>query len=286
MTDFQDITFAAADGVATITLNRPEAMNTWTSRMATELWQALELCDTDDSIRAVVLTGAGDRAFCAGADLSRGRDTFDRTSRQEYPEDDAPDEARDDAAPAARLLPHQISKPVIAAINGHAVGVGMTYPMLADIRIVAENAKLAFPFVRRGVLPELGSHVTVAKVAGLSNAADLLLTGRTIKGKEAAQLGIASVALPQQEVLPHAMAIARDIAANTAPASVAIAKRFLWDGLDASVDNMMAREEPVFAWIGSQPDAKEGVSAFVDKRPPNWSMSTADIPQDFLRPDR
>ena len=135
-------------------------------------------------------------------------------------------------ATTSRLMPHEISKPVIAAINGHAVGVGMTYPMLADIRIVAENAKLAFPFARRGILPELASHVILSRVAGFSNAADLLLTGRTIKGREAADLGLASEALPAEEVLPRAMEIAADIAANTAPVSVAATKKLLWQGID------------------------------------------------------
>lgn len=268
---YSQILFEVEDRVATITLNRPEQMNTWTSVMSGELSQAMHRCNDDDDIRAVVLTGAGDRAFCAGADLGRGDDTFAGRENRE-PEPDV-----------AQLLPHEITKPVIAAINGHAVGVGITYPMLADIRIVAENAKIAFAFVRRGVLPELASHVTVARVAGLSNAAELLLTGKTIKGKEAAELGIASRALPQHEVLPAALEIARDIALNTAPASVAVAKRFLWEGVDASVPEMMHREGGIFAWLGNQPDAREGVMSFIEKRPPAWTLSAKDVPEDLLR---
>lgn len=274
---YQDILFDVTNGVALITLNRPAAMNTWTNVMATELWHAMHRCHTDDDIRAVVVTGAGDRAFCAGADLSRGGDTFDGGERRQ--------EDREAVATTKRLLPHEISKPVIAAINGHAVGVGMTYPMLADIRIAAADAKIAFPFVRRGVMPELASHITIAKVAGLSNAAELLLTGRTILGSEAAEMGLVSQVLPREQVLPAALAIAEDIAANAAPASVAVAKRFLWEGVGCSVDEMMAKENPVFAWLGSQPDAKEGVVAFVEKRPPNWQMSAADVPEDlFVKP--
>lgn len=274
---YQDILFEANEGVALITLNRPHAMNTWTSVMAAELWHAMQRCDEEDDIHAVVITGSGDRAFCAGADLSRGGDTFDGGEREQ------PAEA---ILAAKRLLPHQISKPVIAAINGHAVGVGMTYPMLADIRIVAENAKIAFPFVKRGVMPELASHITIAAVAGLSNAAELLLTGRTILGTEAAAMGLASRALPQQEVLPAAMEMAADIAVNAAPISVAVAKRFLWEGLNCSVDEMMERENPVFAWIGKQADAKEGVVSFIEKRPPNWEMGAHEVPEDlFNKPD-
>lgn len=148
---------------------------------------AMHRCNDDDEVRAVVLTGAGDRAFCVGADLGRGGSTFGGRERLAA---ERASETRE------RLYPYQISKRVIAAINGHAVGVGITYPMLADVRIVAENAKIAFAFVRRGVLPELASHVTVARDAGLSNAAELLLTGKTIKGREAAEIGIARCALP------------------------------------------------------------------------------------------
>ncbi|MDP6376336.1 MAG: enoyl-CoA hydratase-related protein [Pseudomonadales bacterium] len=276
--EYQQILFEVDAGVATITLNRPEQMNTWTGVMAAELWDALARCDQDDTVRAVVLTGAGDRAFCAGADLSGGGDTFSARDTERQTREERADES-------TRLYPNQISKPVIAAINGHAVGVGMTYPMLADVRIAAENAKLAFPFVRRGVLPELGSHVTVAQVAGLSNAAELLLTGKTIKGREAAEMGIVSRALPQEQVLPAAMEIARDIAQNTAPASVAVAKRFLWEGVGASVADMMNKENRPFAWLGGQPDAREGVMSFVEKRPPQWSMSAKDIPEDLFRDD-
>jgi enoyl-CoA hydratase/carnithine racemase len=272
---YEQILFELSEGVATITLNRPDQLNTWTAKMAAELGEAMARCDDDDAVRAVVLTGAGDRAFCAGADLGRGGNTFSGRDRRP-------------AAPAAptgrRAMPHEIAKPVIAAINGHAVGVGITYPMLADVRIVAENAKIAFPFVRRGVLPELGSHVTVAQVAGLSNAAELLLTVRTIKGREAAAMGLASRALPAAEVLPAALEIARDIAANTAPASGAIAKRFLWQGLGATVADMMARENPAFAWTGNQGDAREGVLAFVEKRAPKWSMSARDVPPELFEP--
>lgn len=270
---YEQILFDISDRVALITLNRPEAMNAWTNVMADELNDALHVCNDRDEVRAMVITGAGDRAFCAGADLGRGGGTFSGRERRE---------AERRAEPRARLYPYQITKPVIAAINGHAVGVGITYPMLADVRIVAENAKIAFAFVRRGVLPELASHVTVARIAGLSNAAELLLTGKTIKGKEAAAMGLASCALPAAEVLPAALEMARDIADNTAPASVAAAKRYLWEGLTASVPDMMAREGKLFAWLGNQADAREGVTSFVEKRVPVWSLTPGDIPTELF----
>jgi enoyl-CoA hydratase/carnithine racemase len=263
--EYQAILFERKDGVALLTLDRPERMNAWTGRMAAELSHALGRCNADDDVRAVVLTGAG-RAFCAGADLGGGDKTFGA-----FVEDRA--SGRGDPPPD--VFPWQIDKPVIAAINGHAVGVGITYAMMCDVRLVAEDAKIQFAFVRRGILPELASHTIVARVAGLSNAADLLLSGRMIRGREAAAIGLASAALPADEVLPAAMERARDIAENAAPMSVAISKRLLWEGLTASVAEMKAKEDPLFAWLGRQADAREGVVSFLEKRPPRWTLSVA-----------
>ena len=164
-----------------------------------------------------------------------------------------------------------VRKPVIAAINGHAIGVGITYPLQCDVRFVAEDAKLQFAFVRRGVIPELGSHTILARVCGLSNAADLLLSGRVFSGREAVELGLASKALPAAEVLPAAMAWARDTAVNAAPLSTAVAKRLLWEGLLDAPYAMKRKEDPVFAAFGRAPDAAEGVTAFLEKRPPRWT---------------
>jgi enoyl-CoA hydratase/carnithine racemase len=171
---------------------------------------------------------------------------------------------------------------VIAAINGHAVGVGITYSMMCDIRLVAEDAKIQFAFVRRGVIPELASNAIVARVAGLSHAADLLLSGRLILGREAAAMGLASQALPAQQVLPAALERARDIAVNAAPVSVAIAKRLLWEGLTASVAEMKQREDALFAWAGNRADASEGVDAFLEKRAPRWKLSVSRDKPDLL----
>jgi enoyl-CoA hydratase/carnithine racemase len=264
---YEAILLDVKDRVATVTLNRPDRMNAWNAQMAGELSEAMRLCNDDDEVRAVVVTGAG-RAFCAGADLSGGGGTFGGRER------------RTDARPPAPLYPYQIDKPVIAAMNGHGIGVGMTYPMLCDQRIVAEDAKLQFAFVRRGVIPELASHVIVARVAGFSNAADLLLSGRIFRGKEAAELGLASQALPADQVLAAAQERARDIAVNAAPVSVAISKRLLWEGITSSVPEMLKREGKIFAWIGNQPDAKEGVVSFLERRDPEWKLKVSkDRPQ-------
>ena len=178
---YEHILFAVEDGVATITLNRPEKMNAYHAALGVELATAYERCDKDDAVRAVVLTGAG-KAFCAGADMSGGGKTFD----------DVEGSRRAANKGGSGLAAYQVRKPVVAAINGHAVGVGITLALQCDLRIVASDAKLAFAFVRRGIIPELGSHSILARVIGFSRAADLLLSGRTFLGEEAAELGLAS----------------------------------------------------------------------------------------------
>jgi enoyl-CoA hydratase/carnithine racemase len=266
--DYEQILFEAKDGVATITLNRPDKLNAFTGRMGAEWGDALARCDADDEVRAVVITGAG-KAFCAGADLSRGKDAFGGAARREPP------------APERKpLQPCEVRKPVIAAINGHAIGVGLTFPLQCDVRFVAGDAKLSFAFVRRGVIPELASHVILPRVVGFSLAADLLLSGRTFSGREAAEIGLASRALPAEEVLSTAQEYARDLAVNCAPASVALSKRLLWEGVVDSVPAMRRKEDRVFAWISRQPDAVEGVVSFVEKRPPRWQLRPSrDLPE-------
>lgn len=259
-------------GVALLTLNRPDVMNAWNDRMAYEIDRALRECQADDAVRAVVITGAG-RAFCAGADLSAGGDAF----RADQP---ARGEARQ-ALPdfPERIWPFQLTKPVVAAINGHAIGVGITLPMTCDVRFVAEDAKLQFAFVRRGVIPELASHAIVPRVVGFSRAADLLLSGRMFSGREAAALGLASQALPASEVLPAALAYAREFRL-AAPVSVALTKRLLWEGFGLDAPAMMKREGRLFAWAGRQADAREGVVSFLEKREPAWKLRpSVDLPE-------
>jgi enoyl-CoA hydratase/carnithine racemase len=271
---FQTIVHEFEDGVATLTLNRPERLNAWNDAMAAELREAMQRCDEDDAVRAVVLTGAG-RAFCAGADLASGADTFQRPPEAGSVED--PRQLARRWGGYAGPFPWQIRKPVIAAINGHAIGVGITYPLTCDIRFVAEDAKIQFAFVRRGVLPELWSHWIAARVAGLSNAADLLLSGRVIRGREFAALGLASAALPAHDVLPAARERAREFRL-AAPASVALSKRLLWQGLGASIEAFGPLEARAFRFAAGQPDAREGVVAFLEKREPTWQGRASDVP--------
>jgi enoyl-CoA hydratase/carnithine racemase len=260
-------------GIAIITLNRPEAMNTWTPLMARELSETLSSLDKDETVRAVIITGSGP-AFCAGADLS-GASAF----KAGKPENE---KSRRDALAFPSVMPWHIGKPVLAAINGHAIGVGITFAMSCDIRFVAEDAKIQFAFVRRGLIPELASHVIVARVAGLSRAADLMLSGRMIRGRELAEMGLASQSLPADKVLPAALERAREFH-KAAPVSVAISKRLLWEGLTASAKEIDAREFPLFEWVCRQPDAVEGVVSFLEKRAPKWSMSVRRDMPDLLK---
>jgi enoyl-CoA hydratase/carnithine racemase len=273
---YETIRFDVEDRIATITLNRPERMNAFVWQMGAELMDAYARCDEDDEVRVVILTGAG-KAFCAGADMARGERTF-REAPPDRVEGSGGAERAGEGPREVRAC--QLRKPVIAAINGHAIGVGITLAMQCDVRYVAEDAKLAFAFVRRGVIPGLGSHSIVPRVVGLSSAAELMLSGRQFSGGEAEALGLASKALPTKEVLPAARDLARDIAVNTAPVSVAISKRLLWEGITHSVPEMMAKEDALFAYVAQQPDALEGVMAFVEKREPEWKLRIGrDLPE-------
>jgi enoyl-CoA hydratase/carnithine racemase len=252
------------DGVAVLTLNRPEKLNAFTGRMGAELGQAYADCDAEEAVRAVVVTGAG-RAFCAGADLGPGGDTFG---------------AQGEGFTASPVRPRawEVRKPVIAAVNGHAIGIGLTLAMQCDIRLVAEDAKLAFAHVRRGVLPDAQSHWTVPRAIGFARAADLLLTGRTFTGEEAAELGLASWALPADEVLPAACEIASEIAVHTAPQSVALSKRLLWASPALDADDVERLETEFHHVVMGAPDAREGVLAWVERREPRWTGRVGDLP--------
>jgi enoyl-CoA hydratase/carnithine racemase len=277
MADYQQILTEEKGGVATVTLNRPDRMNAYTARLGAELRHAIFAFDRREDIRAIVVTGAG-RAFCAGADLASAGDTFTRGDGR--PDADAladlqVDDARDY---------WEMNTPIIAAINGHAIGVGLTMPMQWDIRIAAEDAKLAFAFNRRGVIPELGANWIVPRIVGVSKGLELLMTGRTISGREAAEIGLVSEALPAERVLPRSLELARDIADNVAPVSAGIVKRLVYSNL-AEPDRRAAqqREGALFGWTTRQPDSREGPTAFLEKRTPQWRLSkNADFPEDVF----
>jgi enoyl-CoA hydratase/carnithine racemase len=254
----EPVTIRTADGVAVITLNRPDKLNTFTGAMGKGLGRAYTACDADDAVRAVVVTGAG-RAFCAGADMEPGGETFAAPTGDEFTASPVSPPAWD------------VRKPVIAAMNGHAIGIGLTLAMQCDLRFVAEDAKLGFVHVRRGVLPDAHAHWTVPRAVGFARAADLFLTGRTLTGREAAELGLANRALPADDVLPAALDVARDIAVHTAPLSVALSKRLLWASSALDRDEIGYLETEYHRLVMGRPDAREGVLAWLERRDPKWT---------------
>ncbi|OSC32442.1 crotonase [Mycobacterium vulneris] len=256
-----DLTVEIDSGVAVLTLNRPDRLNAYTAEMGGLLGRAYRECDENDDVRAIVLTGAG-RAFCAGADFSGDASPFDA------PADDGTFSASP-ITPAA----FELRKPVIAAVNGHAIGIGLTIALQADIRIVAADAKYGVVQVRRGVLPDCMAHWTLTQLTTLGVAADILLTGRTFGGAEAAALGVANRALPAERVLDHALTVARDIAVNVAPMSAALCKRLLWDtAINRYTPRQVAALETLLhERVMGGADAAEGVAAFLDRRAPRFT---------------
>jgi enoyl-CoA hydratase/carnithine racemase len=259
---YQDIRFEMRDGIAVITLHRPEQLNAFSGRMGEELGDAWRRCDEEDAVRAVVLTGAG-RAFCAGADLSAGAETFGKQ------------EASDFSATPVHPPAWDVRKPVIAAMNGHAVGLGLTLALQCDLRIVADEGKYGVVQVRRGVMPDACSHWTLPRIVGLERAAWLLLTGAKVTGSEAAAMGLALRSLPADQVLPAALEIARDVAENTAPLSVAVTKRLLWQSPELSRGQVEHFETALHHHLMGKPDAMEGAVAYLERRTPRWQLSVS-----------
>jgi enoyl-CoA hydratase/carnithine racemase len=267
MSDYQTLLIDVSDKVATIWLNRPERRNSFSADMTAELYAAFARFEADDGVRAIVVTGAG-RYFSAGADLGRGGGTFARPAGA-----DGGGQPAEPTEPAARAEPGRMRTPVIAAMNGSAVGMGITLPVSWDIRFAAADAKYGFVFTRRGVVPEAGSTWMLPRLVGVSRAMELLLTGRIFSGTEGAEMGLFTRALPAQEVLPAAQELARDLAANTSAVSVAATKALVYHGLGQDREESHAVEHQVFRWMGNSPDAAEGVTAFLEKRSPQWPLS-------------
>lgn len=259
---YEDIRFEVSDGVAVITLDRPAVRNVFTGRMGTELGDAYRRCDADDDVRAVVLTGTPP-AFCAGADMSSGADTFTGGVARDV-------QSADFSAAGVDPPAFAIRKPVIAAVNGHAIGIGLTLALQCDLRFIAADGKYGIVQARRGMLGDAYSHWTLPRIAGLANAADILLTGRMFDGHEAHAMGLASRCLPADEVLPTALEVANDIAVNAAPVSVAMSKRLLWDALGRTPQEVERLESALHLHLMDGPDVREGPVAFLEGRAPNW----------------
>jgi len=273
-----DVLFEQDGPIATITLNRPDKKNAMTPAMDRLMREAIRALDADEAVRAIVVTGAGD-TFCSGLDISTGGAAFGDDAMAAH---DAEVGFTSDTIAEAWSI-WRLATPTICAINGHAIGAGMSITLLFDIRYVAEDAKLSFVFPRRGMVSEANSNWLLPRMIGVTRALELLLSGRTFSGREAADWGIAARAFPKDDVLPAAMDLAHDIAANTAPASVSIIKRLVYEGLeDGDRAKSMVDETKLTWWTGTQPDAMEGVMAWFEKRDPTWTGSKhPDLPEDL-----
>jgi len=269
--EYSEIRTELASAVLTVTLNRPDRLNAYTGVMRDELVEVFEKADTDDGVRAVVVTGAG-RAFCAGADLGGGGGTFDHANVNMA--------SYRDGGGRVTLAIFRCRKPVIAAINGPAVGVGITMTLPMDIRIAAEDAKIGFVFARRGIVPEACSSWFLPRIVGISKAAELVYTGRIFRAEEEVRSGLFNHVVPASAVLPRALEIARESADNTSATSVALSKALLWHGLgDPDPQTAHLNDSKCIYWAGRNKDAYEGVSSFLEKRKATFTMSaTTDMP--------
>ncbi|MBI1847169.1 MAG: crotonase/enoyl-CoA hydratase family protein [Candidatus Rokubacteria bacterium] len=269
---FEHIRYDVADGVGTLTLHRPEKLNAVNAAMLDELIAAFDLIDADDGVRAVIVTGAG-RAFCAGADLSAGGQTFAR-------ERGVTAEEHRDGGGRVTLRIFDLKKPVIAAINGPAVGFGVTLTLPMDVRLASTAARLGFVFARRGVVPEAASTWFLPRLVGISQAAEWVYTGRVFSAEEALAGRLVSRVVAPEALLPTARELAREIADNTSAVSVALARQMMWKLLGAEHPMAGHRlDSQGMFWTGRSADAREGVTSFLEKRPPRFTgRPSTDMP--------
>jgi enoyl-CoA hydratase/carnithine racemase len=272
---YETIATEIRDRILTITLTRPDRLNAFNSTMLEELLGVLDQADADDEVRAIIFTGAG-RGYCAGADLGEGGSTFDSGTG----EDDA--EHRDGGGLLTLRL-FECRKPVIAAINGPAVGVGISMTLAMDIRIASDKARIGFVYARRGIVPEACATWFLPRVVGISQAMEWVATGRVFSAQEALAGRLVSRVVSAEDLLPTARAIAAEIVDNTSAVSVCLSRHLLWKMLGA--DHPMEAhklDSKTLRWMGRSPDAYEGVSSFLEKRQPSFGMSAArDLPEYF-----
>ncbi len=281
---FEQITTDLADGILTITLNRPERLNAWTATMGRELIEAFDQADADDDVRAIIMTGAG-RGYCAGADLAGGGETFDYRARAEEASLLTPGAGgvpRDNGGQFTLRI-FASTKPVIGAINGPAVGVGATMTLPMDVRLAADDARIGFVFARRGIVPEACSSWFLPRVVGISRAMEWVSTGRVFSAQEGLDAGLLRSLHSADELLPAARALATEIAENTAPVSVALARQLMWRMLGAE-HPMVAHRADSRGMLarGQSADATEGITAFLQKRPARFPDRVSDgLPEIF-----
>jgi enoyl-CoA hydratase/carnithine racemase len=276
--EYTQIAYDVADHIATITLNRPEQLNAFTGTMMNEMIDAFDRIDTDDDVRAVIVTGAG-RGFCAGADLSSGGETFSRGGSDVVADSGVPR----DGGGLLTLRIFACKKPVIGAINGPAVGVGVTMTLPMDIRMASDNARFGFVFARRGIVPEACSSYFLPRVVGISQAAEWCYTGRVFPAQEALDGRLVRSLHAPDELLPAARALAAEIAENASPVSVALTRQMLWRllGADHPMDAHRVDSRGILE-RGRSADSREGVVSFLEKRPAAFPLTvSADLPDIF-----
>lgn len=279
---YSTISYEVADRVATITLDRPDRMNAYTDTMCTELCAAFDEVDADDEVRAVVVTGRG-RAFCAGADLEGGGSTFDPES---VGDERVVNGVRRDGGGMVSLRIFRCRKPVIAAVNGAAVGIGSTMTLPMDIRLAADTARFGFVFNRRGITPEACSSWFLPRVVGISTALEWSISGRLIDAAEAHARGLVRSVFPADELLPKAYALAHELTDQSAPISVALTRQMMWRMLGA--DHPMAAhkiDSRALNLRGASADAREGIEAFLEKRPAHFRMAVSEGYPELFPPD-
>lgn len=274
---FETLILDVSEGIATITLNRPERMNAFTGTMGQELMAAFDQTDADDAVRAVIVTGAG-RAFCAGADLAAGGATFDRAAQGE-----AADTQHRDMGGRVTLRIFESLKPVIGAVNGAAVGIGATMQLPMDVRLASDGARYGFVFARRGIVPEAASSWFLPRLVGISRAAEWCYSGRVFGAEEARQAGLVRDVLSADELLPAARALAHELTDHSAPVSVAVTRQMLWRMLGADHPMEAHRlDSRAIAARGASDDAREGVVSFLEKRDAHYPCRVStDMPDVF-----
>ncbi|MDV7134543.1 enoyl-CoA hydratase-related protein [Williamsia muralis] len=261
--------------IALVWLNRPDRLNAFTSEMHRQMIDVFDQCDADDSIRAVVITGRG-RAFCAGADLGGGGDTF-------VLDDGGSGEAPPDEGGRVSLRIYRSTKPVVAAINGPAAGVGVTMSLPADIRIASETAKFGFVFVRRGLVPEACSNWFLPRIVGISTALEWAMGGKMVSAAEALERGLVREVVPVDQVLDRTIEVATNLVTGTAPVSVALTRQLMWAMLGAESPEVAHRAESKAIFVrGTSDDVREGVNSFLEKRAPEFPMKVSDGLPDLL----
>jgi enoyl-CoA hydratase/carnithine racemase len=277
---YTEIAYQTENRVATITLDRPEKLNAFTHVMLGELVNALDRADEDDDVRAVVFTGRG-RAFCAGADLSSGADSFNTDAREERGDvKEMFDGVPRDGGGILSLRIAAMRKPVIAAINGPAVGVGLTMTLPMDIRLAADSARMGFVFARRGLTPEAASSWFLPRLVGIAKAMEWAATGRIFDAEEAKSGGLVSYVYPADKLLDAAYALAAEIAENTSAVAVAASKQLMWSMLGAANPWEAHRlDSKAIYQLGRSGDVAEGVKAFLEKRPAQFPLR---VSEDYL----